>query len=322
MSNLPLVSVFLPTYNHEKYVAASIDSIVNQDYERIEIVIGDDCSTDGTWGIVKDYQSRYPSIIRAFRNKENIGITGNCNEILKRCTGKYIAFTAGDDVFLPGKITAQVHAMMSDESIVLSYHNVEVFLSESNRTLYTWNSDRKKPLSTLAVELARALIISENSIMAGMSVMVKRAAIPPSGYDKRLPVASDWLMWIDVLLSGEPTSRVLYIPKIFSRYRRHDSNITNGNFGEIDDLLVTLAIAENRYTNIINEIEKCRSSIRYKKATRLLLTGNHRDARILLRSAMMHKIFDWRYIYWLTSSFFPFILVLRKLKFRVSKKSE
>ena len=121
MIDQPLVSVFLPTYNQDLYVAESINSVLSQDYENIEIIVGDDFSQDKTWDIVLELQARYSSKIKVFRNERNLGITGNCNEILKRCTGMYVAFFSGDDLLNPGKISKQVSAMLFPRSGTLPW---------------------------------------------------------------------------------------------------------------------------------------------------------------------------------------------------------
>lgn len=106
----PMVSVGMLTYNHEKYISRALDSIlmqeVNFDYE---IVIADDCSTDGTRAIILEYQKRYPDIIRPIFNKSNIGSQNNANLIRTACGGKYRATLEGDDYWITStKLQKQV----------------------------------------------------------------------------------------------------------------------------------------------------------------------------------------------------------------------
>lgn len=94
----PKVSVTLMTYNHENYIANAIESVVNQktnfDYE---ILIGEDCSTDNTSKIVKEYENKYPEKIRAFLNKKNLGTTPNSLRVFSKVKGEYMAILEGDD---------------------------------------------------------------------------------------------------------------------------------------------------------------------------------------------------------------------------------
>jgi len=87
-----LVHILMVTYNHEKYIAKSIESVLMQkttfDYK---LMIGEDCSTDGTREIVKQYANNYPDKITAFLNKKNFGIKKNAAQMYKACIAKYTA---------------------------------------------------------------------------------------------------------------------------------------------------------------------------------------------------------------------------------------
>lgn len=93
-----MISIIVPTYNHEKYIAQTIESILAQktSYE-YEILIGDDASGDGTGRILEKYKKQYPQIIRTFYHKKNIGATKNGYTLLKYARGEYLAFCDGDD---------------------------------------------------------------------------------------------------------------------------------------------------------------------------------------------------------------------------------
>ena len=106
----PMVSVGMLAYNQEKYIARALDSIlmqeVNFDYE---IVIADDCSTDGTRDIIREYQRKYPNVIRPIFNKVNVGGQNNANIIRTACIGKYRATLEGDDYWVTtNKLQKQV----------------------------------------------------------------------------------------------------------------------------------------------------------------------------------------------------------------------
>ena len=111
----PLVSVCMTTYNHEHYIAEAIESVITQRVNfAFEIVIGEDCSTDNTLTICRDYQSRYPEIIRIVTSENNIGMHANYRRTIESCSGKYIAMLDGDDYFTdPNKLQMQVDALQS-----------------------------------------------------------------------------------------------------------------------------------------------------------------------------------------------------------------
>lgn len=97
----PMVSVGMLAYNHEKYISRALDSILMQEVSfDYEIVIADDCSTDGTRDIIWEYQKRYPNVIRPIFNEINLGGQNSANVIRTACVGKYRATLEGDDYWV------------------------------------------------------------------------------------------------------------------------------------------------------------------------------------------------------------------------------
>ena len=104
-----MFSVAVITYNQEKYIAQTLDSIINQRHNySYEIVVGDDCSSDGTREIVRQYAEKYPEIVKPIFNEKNLGIIKNYFNVISHCSGKYIMECAGDDFWLPGKVELQI----------------------------------------------------------------------------------------------------------------------------------------------------------------------------------------------------------------------
>lgn len=111
----PLVSAKMITYNHEPYIAQAIEGVLRQETSfPFELVIGEDCSTDGTREIVFDYQKKYPDIIRVITSDKNVGACKNGLRTRKACRGKYIAYCEGDDYWHhPQKLQKQVDYLES-----------------------------------------------------------------------------------------------------------------------------------------------------------------------------------------------------------------
>lgn len=311
MKEQPLVSVFLPTYNQQEFIAESIESVLNQDFENLEIVVGDDCSQDNTWAIVQEYQRNYPAKIKAFRNLQNLGITGNFNEVLKRCTGKYIAIAAGDDLFLPGKLCKQVKVMEEDQSIVLCYHDVEVFNSEDGKTLRYWNHgpSSNPPVTGDAETVARKVIEQGTAFIEAVSVMARRDSIPAEGFNQHIPVASDWLMWIEILAGAGREKKVKYISDVLARYRRHSSNITLRE--NKYEHAITLAIVEIKYPRFVLSVHKGYSGIRYDFGQRLICDNDFRTGRNFMLLSLRSGWHSWKIIFWLIASYIPPVMQLR-----------
>ncbi|OPY11919.1 MAG: putative glycosyltransferase EpsE [Syntrophus sp. PtaB.Bin138] len=111
----PVVSVQMVTYNHEQYIARSIEGVLSQETTfPIELIVGEDCSTDRTRDIVMNYQRNHPAVIRVVTSKKNVGMRKNGRRTELKCRGKYIAFLDGDDYWHdPGKLQRQVDYLES-----------------------------------------------------------------------------------------------------------------------------------------------------------------------------------------------------------------
>lgn len=243
MVDLPLVSVWMLTYNHQKFIKDCIESVISQNYNKIEIIIGDDASTDKTQEILKEYQKKYPDIIKLILHPTNLGITKNSNSVLKECKGKYLFFLAGDDLMLPGKIQKQVEFMEKNPQCSISYHSLEVFDSDTNSTIFYSYAKRTG---------IHKDIIKYGPFFGACSAVVKMNDLPKIGFDTRLPIVSDWILYIDTLANG---GTVEYIDEVLGRYRRHSGNITKirKDYNNEIDLLNTCNIAMLNYPQYAKE---------------------------------------------------------------------
>ena len=120
----PRVSVHMPAYNHERYIAQAIESALMQRTNfDFEIVIGEDCSTDGTRAVVMDYVRSYPDKVRAIFHERNTGIFDNNESILGRCRGEYIAWLESDDYWTDsGKLQKQVDLLDANVDYAACFH--------------------------------------------------------------------------------------------------------------------------------------------------------------------------------------------------------
>ena len=129
-----MFSVAVITYNQEKYISQTLDSILNQEHDyKYEIVIGEDCSTDNTKKIIEEYFEKYPDIIKPLYNNPNKGLINNYFNVINHCQGKYIMECAGDDYWLPGKVKAQIEFMESNLDVGMCYGKARI-----------WNEKRQK----------------------------------------------------------------------------------------------------------------------------------------------------------------------------------
>lgn len=235
------VSIAVVTYNQADLLGECLASIAAQTYPHIEVVVADDASTDNTRHVVDAFQDHFGPRLTAIFGAENEGITANCNRAHAACSGEYVAWIGGDDIMLPTKIEKQVSFMTKNPDCAISYHNLDVFLSDTGETLRLMNDSHK-------YEGGAEVVVRRGTFNGASSTMVRRSAVPSWGFDSRIPIASDWLYWIETLACG---GRICYIDEVLGRYRRHERNATGGSSAQqmrnLEDHIVTAAIVMAKY---------------------------------------------------------------------------
>ena len=115
-----LVSVIVPVYNAEKYISQTLDSIIEQDYPEKEIIIVDDCSTDNSSQIIKEYMKSNPCITYHKLDK-NSGVAVARNTAIEIAKGRFIAFLDSDDIWEQGKLAKQIPLFYSHQGCPFTY---------------------------------------------------------------------------------------------------------------------------------------------------------------------------------------------------------
>ncbi|MDR6942153.1 glycosyltransferase family 2 protein [Mucilaginibacter pocheonensis] len=132
-----MVSICCITYNQERFIGQAIESFMMQQTDfQFEIVIGNDCSKDGTAAVVESFIEKYPGKIRMLTNEKNVGCHHNMINTLKVCKGKYIALCEGDDYWTdPNKLQKQVDFLENNPEYIICCHYTKV-VDTDNNTLY------------------------------------------------------------------------------------------------------------------------------------------------------------------------------------------
>ena len=211
--NCPLVSIALCTYNGEKFLSRLLESIVNQSYRNIEIIITDDCSVDNTWSILEIYREK-DSRIKLNRNEKNLGYIKNFEKTILSCTGTYIALADQDDIWLPDKITVSVENIKNN---ILVYHDSN-FIDENDAPLGTESMSTR--YNMYDGDSCLPFILS-NCVSGHASLFnadIKKYIFPFNGQ-----FYHDW--WLAYVAFNVGT--VKYIDKILVHYRQHNDSITD-----------------------------------------------------------------------------------------------
>jgi glycosyltransferase involved in cell wall biosynthesis len=237
----PLVSVHLLTYNHAKFIAQSIESVVNQQTNFLfEIVIGDDHSTDGTSQIVDQYAAQYPDLIKVVRGKTNGGPQPNSIRILENSQGKYMAALEGDDYWIdPLKLQKQVDFMERNPDFAICFTNTLVEFFENNEEPYLLNSNIEKDV----FELKDLIAETEVWFMGTATLFYTMSSIFPVQPWFHKTKSGD----IPMIMLAARHGKIKYLPDVTAAYRRHAAGASNTDHKDDAKFL------ENRimmYTNL------------------------------------------------------------------------
>jgi glycosyltransferase involved in cell wall biosynthesis len=207
---MPKITVLLPFYNAEKYLAEAIESILSQTYRDFELLLIDDGSTDGSVAIVQGFSD---ARIRLEKNGKNLGLVKTLNRGLDLASGELIARMDADDISVPNRLDLQVRFMDANPEITVlggAYETIE----DPPRLI-------SHPLSPS--DIRRELLFT-GSVLAHPTVVMRKLDLRKLGatYDSRFEHAEDYGLW--AFLSGQ--SKLANLPDLLVRYRCHVDQIS------------------------------------------------------------------------------------------------
>jgi teichuronic acid biosynthesis glycosyltransferase TuaG len=209
----PLVSIITPSYNSMKYVEATIISVLGQTMSNWEMIIVDDCSTDGTQNLVKLAIAEDNRII-LMENEKNIGQGLTRNRAIKAAQGRFIAFLDSDDVWTPNKLEVQLSAMES-LGVALS-HTAFGYINQTGEII-------KSPLHVSKEPINYKDLLRRTEI--GCLTVVYDTDIVGKMYMPDLPRSQDYALWLSILKQGHkslPIDEVLAYYRIGSLFHQVD----------------------------------------------------------------------------------------------------
>jgi glycosyltransferase involved in cell wall biosynthesis len=213
------ISVVIPAYNAEKYLGSSIESVLSQTFNDFEIIVIDDCSTDGTWKMIKGYAQR-DSRIRPYRNGVNLGIAGNRNRGVELARGKYIAWQDADDISLPERLEKQIGFMEANHQIGIIGGYLEIF--RDNGVVI---GVRKYPTDDRSL---RRCIYRYSPVAQPVAMLRRKALLEVGWYDLRYPPAED----LDMTFRIGEYYNMANIPEILLRYRQSPTSAVSTRLRE------------------------------------------------------------------------------------------
>lgn len=214
-----LVSVCLPVYNGERTIKETLDSIIEQTYDNIEIIVVDNCSTDNTVEIVKSIQC---DKIRLYCNDANLGMAGNWNKCLEYVKGKYIQFVCADDLLLPESVEKKVKMIRKDSNISMVFSASQI-INDNNQMVMERHQYHKSCIVD-GTKLAKKSYYSKNLYGEPSNVLFRADLIEIVGkFALNTCYTTDWDMWLRLSCQG----KVGYVDQVLMKYRISISNETS-----------------------------------------------------------------------------------------------
>ena len=249
----PKVSVRIVTYNHERFIGETLESVLCQKVDfPYEMVIAEDCSSDNTRRILLDYQRRHPDVIRLLLNERNMGSRYTTRRARHQCRGEYVAFLDGDDYWTsPDKLQRQAELLDRNPQYAICFHRVRI-VHEDGREGGLYPSRPLRPVLTLEE------CLSENVMPSGSMFYRSNlfTDIPPEF--AAVPFG-DWPIQICCLVKGDAG----FIDEAMGVHRFHRGGLwTQGGSrsarvridqtqGRISFLKAADAFLEHRYGDLI-----------------------------------------------------------------------
>lgn len=241
---MPLVSVIMPSYNHEKYISEAIESVLNQTFADFELIITDDASIDRSKEIIQTYAKK-DARIRAYYHNENKGIAKTMNDGLEAAKGKFIALFSSDDVWVENKLEKQLQVLSETEDLVVWSEGLVIdALGVPTGELFTKKHgalDRRKS-GNIFNELLKG------NYICGQSVILKRENVKDIKFDEQLKYLNDYKFMVELARRYE----FYFIQEPLAMYRIHGKNSILSNKDEwLKDQIVINEYFLQQYASIM-----------------------------------------------------------------------
>jgi len=229
MSEQPLVSVIIASYNHGPYIEASIRSVLEQSYPHIELLVVDDGSKDDSVDRIRALQAQYGF---DFRAQANQGLARTLNDCIARAKGSLIAPFGSDDIMLPERIATQVAYLQDKPEVGICAGNIQTIGSHGEPLP---KRDRERPFRRLDFE---DVFDSDKPGAPAPTLLFRREALEKvGGFDPEIKL-EDLLVELKIARAGY---YIDVLGEVLAKYRVHDTNTYKNRRFMIDNVLKTYA---------------------------------------------------------------------------------
>jgi glycosyltransferase involved in cell wall biosynthesis len=290
----PLVSVIVATYNHEHYIRECLESIVTQETDfTFEVLVGEDCSTDGTREIVVELAKQYPNCIVPVLYDANVGSRQNGTNLTSMARGKYIAWCEGDDYWTtPDKLERQVGVMENDNGVVLVCSDVNIYHQDTGieypsvqRKSCTWLNEPTDPTYAL---VALDIWIYTCSACMRLDAYLRIRRENKEVFDSRYPMG-DFQMWVEMSRIG----KISKLQESMATYRVLNSSASQSQDSQkIIDFYSRFLELREYYVSKLGYGQDTLQSVRrsyFRKLIQLAFLRNSRSAFIEAEKFLMEN---------------------------------
>lgn len=241
----PLISVLIPSYNYARFIEKSIDSVLAQTYENVEIVVTDNRSTDETIAVLRARYADHPRV-RVFENEENIGLIRNFNRALTHARGELIIWLCADDWFLERHLERLAAVFEGNASLDVVYTNV-LFADEHERTFAIKAETSQLPFDYVDIRDELPEMLATFCQLCLPAALFRRELFDELGpLDESLPYCSDWELAIRCAAEGK---RFGYLAEPSACVRAHGSNASGSSFHDRGGYVIELVRMAERYVD-------------------------------------------------------------------------
>ena len=223
----PVLSVIIANYNNEKYLADCLDSVLNQTYKNLEILVCDDYSTDQSLSLLKEYEKRHPSMVRILSNDSNMGVTPTRHKAILHAKGEYLTTLDSDDYYCEiKKLQREMDLVLKNKSEsskdVIGFSNIILVNGDKTLIRVCGDSSNIKEGQIINEMITRSCMIPRDFIMK------RNIYFEVGGFDVDIPIYEDWDLKIrlanrcDFYFSGVNGTA----------YRRHGKGLSSAHVSE------------------------------------------------------------------------------------------
>jgi len=228
MQDVFLVSIPVITYNHKNFIKQNLDGILMQKTDfRYEIIIGEDCSTDGTREIIFDYAKRFPKMIKVITSDTNVGSLNNQIRTLVACSGKYFAFCEGDDYWTDiFKLQKQIDFLEQNQDYGMVHTDADYYYQKGNRLVNNFNKSNK-------INFPSGKIFNEllnNFLFIVTATVCVQKEIFLEAFNPELFASKNWLLndlplWLEIAAK----TKIKYFGESTAAYRLSNDSASRSN---------------------------------------------------------------------------------------------